>query len=319
MNAQLTAIQAEDIYTRIDAILCNGDTWRGRAFELRCVFDLLLNYASNCDMSKESAFWQKAIDSIFTDEEESDSDKRWHDELHQLRLWFNKLQHSLNDSYLRGRFKKYDRRTVLDAMEAIADFTAEISGVPIHGQILGACRHENTSEHFQEATIVFVCELYSAPEKIYEGARLLDALGDIAKEKKIRNMGAEIDVYSIVYSPSLLQFSDKDGLNDDAIVTDGPVDKALRRALGILKASKAPRRWLVWRASNPDFCEETTIKAIDEATEALGLSIFPMACTDDATEIFREFWPKRRVYRVTPMLPDNMVASILETLVSCNV
>lgn len=44
-----------------------------------------------------------------------------------------------------------------------------------------------------------------------------------------------------------------------------------------------------------------------------------MAKTDEAVKDFKELWPARRVYRVDPMLPDNAVASVLQTIVSMNV
>ena len=64
MTPRINADQARDIYGRLSRTLCSGDTWRGRAFEMRVAFDLLLNYATNGEIGRSGGFWETAINTM---------------------------------------------------------------------------------------------------------------------------------------------------------------------------------------------------------------------------------------------------------------
>lgn len=316
MTPGINADQARDIYSRLSRTLCSGDTWRGRAFEMRVAFDLLLNYATNGEIGRSGGFWETAINTMYPGDEQADDRQ----ELNEIRLWFNELQHPLNVNSHNRRYKGYDRRTVLDVMQSLADITNSLSGVPIDPRIIGACKQASSADSYKPITVVFLCELYSRPGAMAEAARLLDALADLPKEKRLRGMGAQVEIHSIVYSPALLQFkAGEDPDDESSMIVDEPADRAVGRAIGTLKAAKTKDRWLIWRTSDPLAVDDETIDKLNEAVEALGISVFPMAKTDEAVKDFKELWPARRVYRVDPMLPDNAVASVLQTIVSMNV
>ena len=153
-----------------------------------------------------------------------------------------------------------------------------------------------------------------------EAARLLDALADLPKEKELRGMGSEVDIHSIVYSPSLLQFrAGEDPASANSVIIAEPADRAMVRAIGILKSAKEGQRWLVWRTAHPASVSPDTIEALNNAVAEKGIAVFPMAVTGDAVEQFKDLWPKRHVYQVNPMLPDNAIASVLQTIVSRNI
>lgn len=107
MTAKISPEQGQDIFGRLVKILCNGDTWRGRAFEMRVVFDLMLNYANKGEVATNGGFWEAAINNMFADDKDRDS----LEELNEIRLWFNELQHPLKGSDRKRRYRGYNRAT----------------------------------------------------------------------------------------------------------------------------------------------------------------------------------------------------------------
>lgn len=311
MKAAISNDSARAFFNRMVSILSSADTWHGRAMEMRVLFDALLNEAAGF-VKADGSFWKDAIDVLHPVGSPDPDDDYWRAELHEWRIWFNTLQHK--NAGIRGAYTGYGRHTVLEVLRSMADYINAISGCPVDPLVLGACLEPSDSVRCGPNTVVMLCELCSALGAFTEGAKLVDALRDIPYKKQLHGMGSDVSIQSIIYTDPLLHFRDTLEPDKFEYVSPSPVDHAIRRAIGALKAGSG-RRWLIWRTSNPAAASAEAMEALNAAIADLHITVVPLATTPEAEKQFRRMWRKVLIYSVTPMLPDNMINSVLSTIV----